>query len=98
MGKELDLIIALFAVGAGVLMLTGHSDLFFSKRTDPLRYSSYDMKKFEKPCGIVLILVGILTLADSYIGNPVFSMVYLGLTILLFAWLFWYYRNRCRKS
>ncbi len=98
MGKELDLVIALFAVGAGVLMLTGHSDLFFSKRADPLRYSGYDMKKFEKPCGIVFILDGILTFADSYIRSAVFSIVYLGLIILLFAWLFWYYRNRCRKS
>ena len=98
MGRELDLIIALFAAGAGVLLLTGHGDLFFSKKADPLRYAGYDMKKFEKPCGIVFILVGILTMADSFIGNYIFSLVYLGLIVLLFVWLFWYYRTKCRKS
>ena len=98
MGREIDLIIAVLAIGSGLLMLFGKGDLFLSSSRDPGRYSQYDMKKFERPCGVVILLTGLLTLADSYIQNVTFTIVYLVVIVLLFAWLFWFYRTKCRKS
>ena len=66
MDRSFDFILAGIALIVGIMLLTGHGDIFLKGGNTKLRKEKYDEKKMTKGSGVTLILFGIVTFIDSY--------------------------------
>ena len=66
MDKSFGLILAVIALIAGVMLLTGHGDILLKGGNAKLRKEKYDEKKMTWGSGVALLLIGVATLIDSY--------------------------------
>ena len=95
MGRAFDIFIIAASLICGVLLLTGNGG--FLLKTGNAKNNVYDEEKLSKASGIFLLLVGALTLADVLVTNPVFSMVYLVVVIIVFAGFIFFITRKCKK-
>ena len=65
MDRSFDFILAGIALIVGIMLLTGHGDIFLKGGNTKLRKEKYDEKKMTKGSGVTLILFGIVTFIDS---------------------------------
>ncbi len=100
LGTGFDIFIGLVSLVCGIMLLTGNGDILLNGRGTAAeeRRKVYDVKKMEKPTGIVLVIVGVLTLLDTYLKIPALQAAYLFIVIALFAGLFVYYRKKCMRK
>lgn len=98
MDRTLDFILTVGSLIVGIMLLTGHGDIFMKGGNDAARKSLYDEKKMQKASGIALILMGIATGIDSYTTGFTAKLVYLIVIAVIFIVLFYYLRKKCRKS
>ena len=98
---SLDIFLTVAALVAGVMLLTGHGDVFMKGGNASERKKLYDEKKVQKATGIAMILMGIATGLDMVLDdkiNVMFSKIgYLVLIIVIFAVLVVYIRKKCKK-
>lgn len=66
MGRSFDFLLAGAALIVGILLLTGHGEIFLKGGNTQLRKAKYDEDKMSKGSGVALILIGIMTFIDSY--------------------------------
>ena len=66
MDKSFGLILAVIALVAGIMLLTGHGDILLKGGNTKLRKEKYDEKKMTWGSGVALLLIGVATLIDSY--------------------------------
>ena len=64
MDRSFDFILAGIALIVGIMLLTGHGDIFLKGGNTKLRKEKYDEKKMTKGSGVTLILFGIVTFKD----------------------------------
>ena len=60
MDRSFDFILAGIALIVGIMLLTGHGDIFLKGGNTKLRKEKYDEKKMTKGSGVTLILFGIV--------------------------------------
>ena len=65
MGRSFDFLLAGAALIVGILLLTGHGEIFLKGGNTQLRKAKYDEDKMSKGSGVALILIGIMTFIDS---------------------------------
>lgn len=98
---SLDIFLTVAALAAGVMLLTGHGDVFMKGGNASERKKLYDEKKVQKATGIAMILMGIVTGLDMVLDdkiNVMFSKIgYLVLIIVIFVVLVVYIRKKCKK-
>ena len=98
---SLDIFLTVAALVAGVMLLTGHGDVFMKGGNASERKKLYDEKKVQKATGIAMILMGIATGLDMVLDdkiNAMFSKIrYLVLVIVIFVVLVVYIRKKCKK-
>ena len=98
---SLDIFLTVAALVVGVMLLTGHGDVFMKGGNASERKKLYDEKKVQKATGIAMILMGIATGLDMVLDdkiNVMFSKIgYLVLIIVIFAVLVVYIRKKCKK-
>ena len=98
---SLDIFLTVAALVVGVMLLTGHGDVFMKGGNASERKKLYDEKKVQKATGIAMILMGIVTGLDMVLDdkiNVMFSKIgYLVLIIVIFAVLVVYIRKKCKK-
>ena len=98
---SLDIFLTVAALVAGVMLLTGHGDVFMKGGNASERKKLYDEKKVQKATGIAMILMGIVTGLDMVLDdkiNVMFSKIgYLVLIIVIFVVLVFYIRKKCKK-
>ena len=98
---SLDIFLTVAALVVGVMLLTGHGDVFMKSGNASERKKIYDEKKVQKATGIAMILMGIVTGLDMVLDdkiNVMFSKIgYLVLIIVIFAVLVVYIRKKCKK-
>ena len=98
---SLDIFLTVAALVVGVMLLTGHGDVFMKGGNASERKKIYDEKKVQKATGIAMILMGIVTGLDMVLDdkiNVMFSKIgYLVLIIVIFAVLVVYIRKKCKK-
>lgn len=97
MSKSFDFILAAAALIVGVLLLTGHGGFFMRGGNTQLRKAKYDEKKMEKGSGVALVLIGILTLIDSYTVGIAAKIGYIVVLVAILAGLMWYLNTKCKK-
>ena len=98
---SLDIFLTVAALVVGVMLLTGHGDVFMKGGNASERKKLYDEKKVQKATGIAMILMGIVTGLDMVLDdkiNVMFSKIgYLVLIIVIFAVLVVYIRKKCKN-
>lgn len=97
MDRTLDIILTVGALIVGIMMLTGHGEIFMKGGNDDLRKKIYDEKKMEKSGGIAMLILGIATGINMYTTGLTAKVVYIVVVIVVFAALVYYLRTKCKK-
>ena len=87
MDKSFGLILAVIALVAGIMLLTGHGDILLKGGNTKLRKEKYDEKKMTWGSGVALLLIGVATLIDSYTTSLVAEIIYIIVLIAILGWL-----------
>ena len=98
MGRTFDFILAGDAIIVGIILLTGHGDIFMKGGNTQLRKAKYDEKKMTKGSGVALLLIGIATGIDSYTTGLAAKIGYIIVLILILAGLMLYLKYKCAKK
>lgn len=97
MGTTLDYILTFGSIIAGIMLLTGHGDVFMKGGDVQKRKTIYDEKKMEKASGIAMILIGIVTGIDSFTTSVYAKLVYVAVLLVIMAVLTYYLKVKCKK-
>lgn len=98
MDRSFDFILAGAALIVGIMLLTGHGDIFLKGGNTKLRKEKYDEKKMSWGSGVALILIGILTFIDSYTTTVASKIVYIVILLAILAGLVLYLKYKCAKK
>ena len=94
---SLDLILTVAALVVGIMLLTGHGDIFMKGGNADIRKKLYDEKKMSKGCGIALILIGVVSAVDMFTTGMVFKIAYIVILLIIIVALLYYLRVKCKK-
>lgn len=94
---SLDLILTVAAFVVGIMLLTGHGDIFMKGGNADVRKKLYDEKKMEKGCGIALILIGIISAVDMFTTGMAFKIAYIVILLIIIIGLLYFLRVKCKK-
>lgn len=94
---SLNLILTVAAFVVGIMLLTGHGDIFMKGGNVDIRKKLYDEKKTAKGCGVALILIGIISAVDMFTTAAVFKIAYIVVLLIIIAGLVYYLRVKCKK-
>ena len=87
---SLDLILTAAALIVGVMLLTGHGEIFMKGGNADVRKKLYDEKKMEKGCGVALILIGIISGIDMFTTSLAAKIGYIVVLLVIVAGLVYY--------
>ena len=94
--NSLDLIITVGALIIGVMLLTGHGEVFLKGGNDNFRKKTYDETKMSRVYGIAMVIAGIATAVDSFTEGLAAKIIYIIFIIVVFVTAFIYVRKKCR--
>lgn len=97
MDRSLDVILTVAAFVVGIMLLTGHGEIFMRGNKDQ-RKGIYDEKKFEKASGIAFVLIGIATAIDMWTTSIAAKIAYVVILVVIVVGLIYYMKTRCRKK
>lgn len=97
MSRTFDYILTAAALIVGIMLLTGHGEMFMKGGDAVQRNKIYDEKKMEKVFGVSLVLIGILTGIDTFMTGLVMKVIYLVGVIVIFVGALWYAKTKCKK-
>ena len=98
MDRSFDFILAGIALIVGIMLLTGHGDIFLKGGNTKLRKEKYDEKKMEKFSGICLILIGIATGVDAFTESMAAKIAYVVILFVILAVFLFLLRTKCLKK
>ena len=98
MDRSFDIILAGAALIVGIMLLTGHGDIFLKGGNVKLRKEKYDEKKMSLGSGVALILIGIFTFIDSYTTSLAAKVGYIIVLLVILAGLVLYLKYKCAKK
>lgn len=98
MDRSFDFILAGAALIVGIMLLTGHGDIFLKGGNTKLRKEKYDEKKMSLGSGVALILIGIITFIDSYTTSLAAKIGYIIIILAILAGLVLYLKYKCAKK
>ena len=105
MDRSFDFILAGIALIVGIMLLTGHGDIFLKGGNTKLRKEKYDEKKMTKGSGVTLILLqeakekGIkITFIDSYTTSLTAKIIYILAILAILVGFVVYLKKKCIKK
>lgn len=98
MDRSFDFIFAGAALIVGIMLLTGHGDIFMKGGNTKLRKAKYDEKKMTWGSGVALVLIGIVTFIDSYTTTLAAKIAYIVIILAILAGLVLYLKYKCTKK
>ena len=98
MDRSFDFVLAGAALIVGIMLLTGHGDIFLTGGNTKLRKEKYDEKKMTWGSGVALILIGIVTFIDSYTTSLAAKIGYIIVILAILAGLVLYLKFKCTKK
>ncbi|MBU5480050.1 DUF3784 domain-containing protein [Blautia sp. MSJ-19] len=98
MDRSFDFILAGAALIVGIMLLTGHGDIFLKGGNTKLRKEKYDEKKMTWGSGVALILIGIATFIDSYTTALAAKIGYIIVLLAILAGLVLYLKFKCARK
>lgn len=97
MDQSLDFILAIAGIVIGIMMLTGHGDIFMKGSNQAQRQKMYDEKKMEKVCGGGIFLLGIITGINAFTTAFWAKIVYLAAILVIFIGMVVVIKKTCKK-
>lgn len=97
MDQSLDFILAIAGIVIGIMMFTGHGDIFMKGSNQAQRQKIYDEKKMERVCGIGIFLLGIITGINAFTTSFWAKIVYLAVILLIFIGMVVMIKKTCKK-
>ena len=98
MDRSFDFILAGIALIVGIMLLTGHGDIFLKGGNTKLSKEKYDEKKMEKVSGICLILIGVATGVDAFTTSVAAKIAYVVILFVILAVFLFVLRTKCIKK
>ena len=98
MDRSFDFILAGIALIVGIMLLTGHGDIFLKGGNTKLRKEKYDEKKMEKASGTCLILIGVATGVDAFTTSVAAKIAYVVILFVILAVFLFVLRTKCIKK
>ena len=97
MDYSLSLILTIAAFIVGIMLLTGHGDIFLKGGNADIRKKLYDEEKMAKASGVALILIGIVSAVDLFTTALAFKIAYIVALLIIIIGLVYYLRVKCKK-
>ena len=94
---SLSLILTIAAFIVGIMLLTGHGDIFLKGGNADIRKKLYDEEKMAKASGVALILIGIVSAVDLFTIALAFKIAYIVALLIIIIGLVYYLRVKCKK-
>ena len=94
---SLSLILTIAAFIVGIMLLTGHGDIFLKGGNADIRKKLYDEEKRAKARGVALILIGIVSAVDLFTTALAFKIAYIVALLIIIIGLVYYLRVKCKK-
>ena len=94
---SLSLILTIAAFIVGIMLLTGHGDIFLKGGNADIRKKLYDEEKMAKASGVALILIGIVSAVDLFPTALAFKIAYIVALLIIIIGLVYYLRVKCKK-
>ena len=94
---SLSLILTIAAFIVGIMLLTGHGDIFLKGGNADIRKKLYDEEKRAKASGVALILIGIVSAVDLFTTALAFKIAYIVALLIIIIGLVYYLRVKCKK-
>ena len=94
---SLSLILTIAAFIVGLMLLTGHGDIFLKGGNADIRKKLYDEEKMAKASGVALILIGIVSAVDLFTTALAFKIAYIVALLIIIIGLVYYLRVKCKK-
>ena len=92
---SLSLILTVAAFIVGIMLLTGHGEIFMKGGNADVRKKLYDEKKMEKGCGWALI--GVVSAVDMFTTSLAAEIGYIVAVLIIIIALVYYLRVKCKK-
>lgn len=93
---SLDVIFTVGSLIIGIMLLTGHGDIFMRGGNPQERKKRFDEKKMERASGIAFVLMGVVTGVDCLTESLAAKIIYMVVLIAIFAGLIIYIQKKCR--
>ena len=94
---SLSLILTIAAFIVGIMLLTGHGDIFLKGGNADIRKKLYDEEKMAIASGVALILIGIVSAVDLFTTALAFKIAYIVALLIIIIGLVYYLRVKCKK-
>ena len=94
---SLSLILTIAAFIVGIMLLTGHGDIFLKGGNADIRKKLYDEEKMAKASGVALILIGVVSAVDLFTTALAFKIAYIVALLIIIIGLVYYLRVKCKK-
>ena len=94
---SLSLILTIAAFIVGIMLLTGHGDIFLKGGNADIRKKLYDEEKMAKASGVALILIGIVSAVDLFTTALAFKIAYIVALLIIIIGFVYYLRVKCKK-
>ena len=98
MDRSIDFLFAGVALIVGIMLLTGHGEIFLKGGNTKVRQEKYDEKKLTISSGIALVLIGIATFIDSYTTSLAAKIGYVIVLLAILVGLVLYLKFKCVKK
>ena len=95
--QSFDILLAIAAIVIGIMMVTGHGEMFMRGGNVKERQRLYDEKKMEKVCGVALTLIGIVTGIDAFLTSPAARIAYIVELLVIFVGMIILLQKKCKK-
>ena len=94
---SLSLILTIAAFIVGIMLLTGHGDIFLKGGNADIRKKLYDEEKMAKASGVALVLIGVVSAIDLFTTALAFKIAYIVALLIIIIGLVYYLRVKCKK-
>lgn len=95
--QSFDIILAIAGIVIGIMLFTGHGEIFMGGGDQKKRQQIYDQKRMEKVCGIGLFLIGIVTGIDAFTTTLAAKVGYIVALLVIFIGMVLYLQKKCKK-
>ena len=100
---SLNIILTIAAFIVGIMLLTGHGDIFLKGGNSDISKKLYDEEKMAKASGVALILIGVVSAIlkasaiDLFTTALAFKIAYIAALLIIIVGLVCYLRLKCKK-
>ena len=93
---SLNIILTIAAFIVGIMLLTGHGDIFLKGGNSDISKKLYDEEKMAKASGVAL-MIGVVSAIDLFTTALAFKIAYIAALLIIIVGLVCYLKLKCKK-